>query len=285
MTGGPRLPVTVASVLAGMASSGPRSTWAATLVEDCAASLGAAGAGLAVADATGPVGVVAATAGAGQAGEDLQFALGEGPCRVAAQTRRAVHAPALSGDGRWLQFAPEAGRAGIEAAFSVPLQVGAVLIGVLDVYQGSAGPLPPESVSALSVYGEAATAVLLLLSGVPGGPGDDTDLGDLADIRPVVHQASGMVAVQLDVNLSVALLRLRGQAFASGMSLRELASDVVARRIQFDHTRAGVHVSDASEIDQAPGTDLTDDSSPAADESSDRPDRPDFKQRNPNEHP
>ena len=173
---------------------------------------------------------------------------------------------------------------GIKAAFSVPLQVGAVLIGVLDVYLGSAGPLPARSVAALSAYGEAATAVLLLLADVPGGHGDDTDIGDLADIRPVVHQASGMVAVQLDVDLSVALLRLRGQAFASGISLRELAADVVARRIRFDHTHAGVHTLDAP-VDHAAGTNLSTGGSPTGEAGPERPDLPDFEQRNPDEHP
>jgi hypothetical protein len=42
-----------------------------------------------------------------------------------------------------------------------------------------------------------------------------------------------MVAEQLSVGLDVALLRLRGHAFASGRTLSEVSDDVVTRRIRF----------------------------------------------------
>jgi len=233
-------------VLASVLSRGGRAVWAATLVEDCRHALGADGVGLAVADERGPVGVVAATVGVGQAGEDLQFTLGEGPCQLASATGLMVHSPDLEADTRWSQYSREAGTAGIRAVFSTPLQVGAARLGVLDVYRRVPGPLTPAALETVQVHAEAAVA-LLLLTGDPDGvvlPPDD--LVELADIRPVVHQAAGMVAIQLEVSLDVALVRLRAAAFASGRPLRAVAADVVARRIGLDHTVAGVFLrSDA----------------------------------------
>lgn len=255
---GARRLLAVADVLAAVVSTGDRATWPAALVAECAASLGAVGVGLAFADADGPVAVAAATEGRGRAGEDLQFALGEGPCRTAAHVRRAVHAPDLAGDDRWVQFGRSALEAGIAAAFSVPLQVGAVLVGVLDVYRDTPGRLSPELAADLAVHGQAATAVLLLLSDSAETGEDDGGLADLADIRPVVHQAAGMVAIQLDVDLAAALLRLRAHAFGAGRSLRDLAVDVVARRVRFD----------------APTSDLGSGDDPSA-----------VHERNPDEHP
>lgn len=226
----------VADVLADVASSGPRATWAATLVRLCRADLGAAGAGLAVADQDGPVGVAAATPGVGQLGEDLQFTLGEGPCRLAALTGRTVRALDLATDGRWVQYGREAVAAGICGAVSVPLMVGAVRVGVLDLYRDVPGPLTGAEESTLQAHAEAATAVLLLQregDHEPGG-GDVADLTELADIRPVVHQASGMVAIQAGIDLAAALLRLRAHAFSTGVPLREVAAAVVARRLRFD---------------------------------------------------
>jgi hypothetical protein len=49
-----------------------------------------------------------------------------------------------------------------------------------------------------------------------------------------------MVAVQLDVPLRTALARLQGAAFASGRRLRDVAEDVVARRVRFDDTDLGM---------------------------------------------
>lgn len=224
----------VADVLADVASSGPRETWAATLVSLCRVDLRAAGAGLAVADQDGPVGVAAATPGLGQLGEDLQFTLGEGPCRLAAQTGRTVRALDLATDGRWVQYGREAVAAGICGAISVPLLVGAVRVGVLDLYRDAPGPLTGAEEATLQAHAEAATAVLLLQQADRGTGGDLADLTGLADIRPVVHQASGMVAVQAGVDLATALLRLRAHAFSTGVPLREVAAAVVARRLRFD---------------------------------------------------
>ncbi len=50
----------------------------------------------------------------------------------------------------------------------------------------------------------------------------------------VVHQASGMVAVQLDSTIAQALIRLRGYAYANDRPLAEVAQDVTARRLRFE---------------------------------------------------
>jgi hypothetical protein len=49
-----------------------------------------------------------------------------------------------------------------------------------------------------------------------------------------VHQATGIVAVQLGVSLDDALVRLRARAFSDGRSLREIARDVVAHRVRLE---------------------------------------------------
>ena len=43
-----------------------------------------------------------------------------------------------------------------------------------------------------------------------------------------------MVAAQLDVSVAQALIRLRGYAFGNDRQLREVAKDVVQRRLRFD---------------------------------------------------
>jgi hypothetical protein len=55
-----------------------------------------------------------------------------------------------------------------------------------------------------------------------------------ADLRLVVHQASGMVAVQLGVSVTEALIRLRSYAFTHDRLLTDIARDVVARLLRFE---------------------------------------------------
>ena len=50
----------------------------------------------------------------------------------------------------------------------------------------------------------------------------------------MIHQATGMIAAQLDDTVANALARLRAAAFASGRSMYDVAQDVVERRVRFD---------------------------------------------------
>ena len=51
--------------------------------------------------------------------------------------------------------------------------------------------------------------------------------------RLEVHQATGMVLVQLEIPGEDAFARLRAYAFARGRPLTDVARDVVARRLVF----------------------------------------------------
>ena len=74
----------------------------------------------------------------------------------------------------------------------------------------------------------AAQAVLVLQADAP--PGElAAELEAGADFQYVVHQASGMVAVQLGVTVGQALVRLRAYAFGNDRPLAEVARDVVAQ--------------------------------------------------------
>ena len=58
------------------------------------------------------------------------------------------------------------------------------------------------------------------------------ELETLASSRAEVHQATGMISVQLEVSAAEALVRLRAHAYAEGRTLRDVAADVVGRRLR-----------------------------------------------------
>jgi hypothetical protein len=168
--------------------------------------------------------------------EDLQYALGEGPCLDAFSQDRPVLEPDLADPHvpRWLAFAGPALDAGVRAIFGFPLRVGAVRLGALDLYRDRAGPLSDDDhADALVMADVAAQAVLVLQADAPPG----RLAGELmagADFHYVVHQAAGMVAAQLDTPVAEALIRLRAYAFANDRPLTDVARDVVARSLRFD---------------------------------------------------
>ena len=122
--------------------------------------------------------------------------------------------------------------AGAEAVFGFPLRVGAVRLGALNLYRDAPGPLSDEQhADALELADAAAQSVLVMQAGAL--PGDlATDL-EGTDLHLVVHQAAGMVAVQLGVDVSEALVRLRAHAFGNDRDLDTVARDVVLRKLRF----------------------------------------------------
>ena len=168
--------------------------------------------------------------------EELQYTLGEGPCVDAYRQDRPVLEPDLAEPAvtRWLAFAPAAVTAGARAVFGFPLQVGAIRLGALNLYRDEAGALSDDQhADALVMAGVAARAVLAIQADAPPGV-LAAELEQGSDFRFVVHQASGMVAAQLEISVTEALVRLRAYAFANDRLLTEVAREVVARRLRFD---------------------------------------------------
>jgi hypothetical protein len=58
------------------------------------------------------------------------------------------------------------------------------------------------------------------------------DLETDADFHFVVHNAAGMVSVQLGVSVTEALIRLRAYAFSQDRLVRDVAEDVASRRLR-----------------------------------------------------
>ena len=190
----------------------------------------------------GPSGVVlAATDERARQLEELQFALGEGPCVEASSGDRPVLEPDLVGSGspRWPRFGAAVLAVGIRAVFAFPLRVGAIRVGVLDLYRDTPGLLNALDLAEALAFANAATAVVLHLQDHAGHDGEGPALIGAIDNRAEVHQATGMVAIQLGVTLAEALLRLRAHAYATRRTMSAIAADVVNRRVWFDDDETG----------------------------------------------
>ena len=171
--------------------------------------------------------------------EDLQYTMGIGPCQDAFSFGQPVHVPRLDGNAvaRWPSFVTEAREAGILSVFAYPLSVNGAMIGVMTLYQDSEGSLTvaqhDDSVAVAAVLTET---VLSLQAAEPLGVLAPS-LESAASYRAEVHQASGMISIQLQIPVADALVRLRGYAFANDQPVGGVAADVVARRLRFNDSR------------------------------------------------
>jgi GAF domain-containing protein len=183
-----------------------------------------------------PGGSLCTTNKISRAVEELQYALGEGPCIDAHNLGRPVLEPDLAEPStlRWSAFTKPALDAGVRAIFGFPLHVGAIRLGALNLYRDRPGPLTAEQHADALVAADVATHAILALQAdaPPGQLAAELEAG--SDFRYVVHQASGMVAAQLDISVGQALIRLRAYAFGNERALADVAHDVVTRALRFD---------------------------------------------------
>lgn len=168
--------------------------------------------------------------------QELQLALGEGPCVDAWRLREAVLEPALADPAvvRWPAFAQAGVAAGVAAVFALPLALGAIGIGVLVLYRDRPGALSADELAYALVLADVGTHLIL---GLQAGAPADT-LHELLAKEPAhwaeIHQATGIISVQLGVGLEEAFVRLRAHAFAAGVPLRTSSRDVVAGRVRLE---------------------------------------------------
>ena len=167
--------------------------------------------------------------------EELQFTFGEGPAWTRPRRAFPCWSPtcAIPAEGvadRWPAFLDEADRAGVRAVFAFPVRIGAIALGVIDLYRSKPGGLSQDQLLATTFSTvDAMSRSMLDLERVPPEEPDES-------YPLTVHQAAGIVMVQLDTTIEEALVRLRAAAYRDGRPVSELAADVVPGR---PHHRRG----------------------------------------------
>lgn len=179
--------------------------------------------------------VLCASDGIAEQVEWAQITLGEGPGVEAVAAGRPMTVANLADPrGRWPTFAAEAVKCGVNAMYALPLEVGAIRVGVLNLYCDTPATLEPKDFADALAVADLVTTILLTV----GQTGRITEsLGSWWD-QPLstreVHQATGMVVAQLGVTAHEAYVRMQGFAYARGRMLSEVAHAVVHRRLRFE---------------------------------------------------
>ncbi|WP_393916301.1 GAF and ANTAR domain-containing protein [Halostreptopolyspora alba] len=208
------------------------------LCRTCVEALPIDGAAISMMVDEGRRGTVATSDAVADRIEHLQFGLGEGPCIESFTTRRPVLVADWADESwRWPAFADGLEAGSVGAIFALPLQIGAITIGVLDLYRTTPGPLDSALGDALLA---ADTVTLAVLDAHERGPGDDGGPGEerfsipLSQTEIHVYQATGLISGELEVSLEEAFARLRAHAFAHNRLVGDTARDILTRRLRLD---------------------------------------------------
>lgn len=218
-------------------SAAPGVARAERLCQEAMTTVDVDGAGVSMMTSAGHRGTVCATDDVARRVEDLQFTLGEGPCFDAFTggspvLTADVNAALNAEDARWPVFTEAVAAAGVGALFALPLLIGAIPLGSLDLYRRRPEGLTPLQLrSAWKIADAAADALFDVRSGTAMDlPADTAPVG--ASYRLEVHQATGMVSVQLAVSIDEAFLRLQAFAYSRERNIDHVARDIVSGHLQ-----------------------------------------------------
>lgn len=224
----------MARIVARMGSAGASASRPGPLCQIAADITKVSGAGVMVLADGIPQASLCTTGGIAALIEELQITFGEGPCIDAHAMGVAVAEPDLAAPvvPRWPAFSPKVVDAGARAVFGFPVRIGVARIGALNLYRDEPGQLSDDQhADALVVADVLARVLLAIEADVPPGfvPAQLN-----TELQSVVHQAAGMVSIQLHVSVGEALVRLRAHAFGTDRPLVEVARDVINRQLYFD---------------------------------------------------
>lgn len=205
-----------------------RSTAWPTFIEAIASAIGRESAGVTLIGRDGAESFVAASDQIARIAHDVEFVTGEGPAHDVVATRNTVH---VEGDDllmRWPRYGAIAVENGVRSVISHPLrQEPGGCIGALSVFDATP-VIAPGIAAALVRVADALTHTVL---NVPGTVADDeipaVAMFDEADFLAIVHQAAGVVSVQLSCKTADAVALLRARAFSDGLPLERLARRVI----------------------------------------------------------
>ena len=174
--------------------------------------------------------------------DELQFDLGEGPCWEAVRGASFVAEPDFRSDGarRWPRFVEATGEDEIASMFALPLSVGDLRFGAVDLYSRRRLQLDDGHIRQATAMAEVIGRHVLrdALSGL-----DDASAQAKPYSRRVVHQASGVVLAQLGLSAEDALLVIQAHAFATGESMVQVSKDVIDGHLRFVRQASGIEAA------------------------------------------
>ncbi|MBI9116176.1 ANTAR domain-containing protein [Sanguibacter suaedae] len=172
---------------------------------------------------------VCATDPTGARLEDLQEVLGEGPGALSLSSGRIV-VSRVDSDDRWPMLAGAVLDAlGRVVVHAIPMRPGTTTLGVLSLYtQGDEHGGSSATHEDMQFLADAVGAALLQDGDVAAQVGRSAWVD-----RARVHQATGMVVAQLGTGPQDALALLRAHAYASSVSLDDIAAAVLDRSLNF----------------------------------------------------
>ncbi len=198
------------------------------LAARCVELVDASEAGIMLADVDGRLRYVASSSERMRLIELYELQHDEGPCLDAYHGGASVHCGLTDdADTRWPRFAPHARDVGFASVSAVPLRLRTEIIGALNLFSPTPGPLNSEDQMVAQALADVATIGILQERALRDSHIVTSQLEGALESRIVIEQAKGIVAERAHVSIDAAFTLLRGFARSHNRLLSQTAHDVI----------------------------------------------------------
>ena len=172
----------------------------------------------------GRAATVASTDPACEALDEVQYALGQGPCLDAAFEHGTVIVPDVDSDERWPKWSAAAREYGLGSALAVRLHTPHETLGALNLFSHTRGAFgDQEAVDVAAIFAVHATEAMSKARLVSG-------LQAAMESRHLIGMAQGVLAVRYDISYEAAFDVLHRFSNETNTKLRQVAAHVVENR-------------------------------------------------------
>ncbi|MFC7272962.1 GAF and ANTAR domain-containing protein [Paractinoplanes rhizophilus] len=184
---------------------------------------GVTGSGLMVADEQHILHYVAASNAPSKIMEEAQSTAGEGPCVAAFVHNRVVRADDLRAETRWPRIRDTFLRHRVVSVLGVPVRLGGVPVGTLDVFLDRPHEWDDTEASALQRYADLAETILAAALAARRAGELAGQLQYALDYRIVIERAVGYLMAQRGTDAEQAFTVLRAAARSRRRKVAEVA--------------------------------------------------------------
>ena len=201
----------------------------------CVELVDASEAGIMLADRDGTLHYVASSSERMRLIELFELQHDEGPCLDAFRDGVAVHG-ALDDDATasWPHFAPHAREVGFASVSALPMRLRAEVIGALNLFSTSVGPMSDEDKEVAQALADIATIGILQERALSDAHVVTSQLEGALGSRIVIEQAKGAVAERDGVSIDEAFDQLRAYSRNHNQLLRHVAQEIVDGTLSSD---------------------------------------------------
>ena len=186
------------------------------------------GSGIMIADEQNITRYVAASDGPGRFMEEAESRTGQGVCAQAFVDNRVVDSRDVCVDPRWPKLATVMAGRGVHAVLGIPVRLGAIPVGTLDVYRDHSHDWDESERRALVRYGDVVATTLTAALRAHTAGELAGQLQYALDYRVVIERAVGYLMAQDAVDSTVAFNRLRRVARSSRTKIGDVAEQLLS---------------------------------------------------------